>query len=108
MVRLMDRLFRRWGTEMVLRQGSREWHFRGMLQHSGSKSLQNAQWRLSPLGQLQGERYVYIGPAIPAPRTGDMLICRGETYELRQSEQVMLGNRPVYNWGLCVRKDGVQ
>lgn len=105
---IMEMVLARWGTEMVLRQAGHETRLLGLIQHSRSKSLQNMRSSYSPLGQIPGGQYVYIGPAQPAAAAGDELILGGKTYILRRVERVWFRNAPVYCWGLCAEKGGEQ
>ncbi len=98
MANLVQKLLLRWGREIWLGQTL----VRGILHHSGSKSLQNMQSAFSPLGQIPNGQYVYIGPANPCPEIGDRLVAGGLAYELRRVEQVRLGKAVLYTWGLCV------
>ncbi len=103
---LVEKLLMRWGTDMVLVQEGREIPFRGLLQHSGSKSRQNTQREFSPLGQVPDGEYAFFGPGGLSVAEGDILLLQGKCYELRRLEQVMLRNKPLYTWGLCVQKGG--
>lgn len=106
MRRFTEKVFRCWGTELTLRREGAEWRLRGFLQHSGSKSWRSMEKNVSPLGQIPGGQYVYIGPAQPAAAAGDVLRLGDKEYELRRAELVWLRNKPLYCWGLCVERGG--
>lgn len=104
MRRMAERIFHRWGTDMILRQAGEDFCLRGMLHHSGSKSWRNMEKSFTPLGEIADGQYIYIGPVHPAAAAGDTLIVGEKVYELRRTERVWLGNTPLYCWGLCVEK----
>ena len=103
---IVDKIFAKWGSEMLLEKGGIRRPFRALLQHSGSKSWQNMQKQFSPIGRVSTGQYVFIGPAEPSAATGDMLVMDGVVYELRRVESVKFGNKIVYRWGLCVKMGG--
>ena len=104
MRRLVEKVFRRWGADMVLQQAGEAFNLRGMIHYSGSKSWRNMEKQFTLLGEVPGGQYVYIGPVQPAAAAGDTLVSGGKAYELRRVERVYLGNVPLYCWGLCVEK----
>ena len=103
---LVDKIFTRWGSEMLLEKSGIRRPIRALLQHSGSKSWQNMQKQFSPIGRVSTGQYIFIGPAEPSAATGDMLVMDGVVYELRRVESVKFGNKIVYRWGLCVKMGG--
>lgn len=107
MRRLVEKIFRRWGTDIILQQAGESFRLKGLLHYSGSKSWRNMERDFTVLGQIPGGQYVYIGPAQPAPAAGDTLILGEKAYELRRAERFYFGNVPLYSWGLCVEKGGV-
>lgn len=107
MRKLMEKVLRRWGTDMVLQHAEESFSLRGLLYYSGSESWRNMERNFSVLGQIPGGQYVYIGPAQPAIEVGDTLVLGTKAYELRRAEKFYFGNVPLYSWGLCVEKGGV-
>ena len=103
---LLDKVFRRWGTELVLQRAGEEIPLRGVLQYSGSESWRNMEKQFTLLGQIVGGQYVYVGPAQPEVTAGDTLKLGAKAYELRRAECFYFGNTPLYCWGLCVEKGG--
>lgn len=106
MVGSMDTLIRKYGTEMLLEHDGSSQSIRAFLQESRSKSQENSHREFSALGELNRGLYVYIGPASPMAAAGDSLLWGERRFELRRAEPVMVGNRAVYCWGLCVEKGG--
>ncbi len=106
MKRQIEKLIRRWGTSLTLQRQGECYGLRGFLQHSNSKSLQNLQKEFSPLGQIPGGWYVYIGPARPEVMEGDVLILGEKSFRICRAEKVMLRDEPLYFWGLCMERGG--
>ena len=102
----IDKVMRKYGSSMVVLQGEKAMPFRGFLQHSGSKSWQNMEAEHCPLGQIPTGQYVLMAPMVPDIAEGDTLICGELKVVVRRVETVMLGDKPQYRWGLCVRKGG--
>lgn len=103
---MVDKILESYGTPMVLTRNDEDFTVKGFLQPERSMSQRSITTEISPLGEIHGDIYLYIGPAGHAVETGDTLLYRGHRYELRQVETVMYRDRPVYIWGLCVRKGG--
>ena len=96
---------RRYGMRLILQRQGESFPICGFLQQSGSQSWQNTERSFSPLGEIPGGHYLYIGPVGPT-EAGDVLVGGGKAYELRRVETVFFRDRPAYIWGLCVEKGG--
>ena len=101
---MIERILRRWGTELILQQSGAEFRLRGLIFHSSSKSWQNMEHSYTPLGRVPRGQYVYIGPVQPAAAVGDTLVQGDTAYVIRRVERMWLQDTPVYCWGLCVEK----
>lgn len=99
-----EKFLNRYGSEMVLERQGRK--IRAFLQKSGSVAWEYVQQKFSPLGSIPGGRYVYIGPPEPRVQEGDILTLGETAYEIRRAETVLLGDKALYCWGLCVQKGG--
>lgn len=106
MVYTIDKILKRYGLQLQLKQGQREESFRGFLQPSRSKSLQNLQMEFSPLGQIPDGMYVLLAPAYVNAERGDTVELKDKSYELRRVEKVMYGDKTLYIWALCREKGG--
>ena len=60
MVCVLEDVIGRYGGRLVLRQGEKRVVFRGFLQHSRSKSLQNMERGYGPLGEIPGGRFLLM------------------------------------------------
>jgi len=103
---MVDKILNSYGTVLTLRHNGKDVAFKGFLQPGRSLSQRSSLRRISPLGEIFGDTYLYIGPAGQEAQVGDILMQGGNLYELRQLETVMYQNTPIYLWGLCVRKGG--
>ena len=106
MVFTIDKILKRYGTELRLKHGQQEESFRGFLQPSRSKSLQNLQKEFSPLGQVPDGMYVLLAPAHLEAECDDVVVLGNKCYELRRVEKVMYGDKVLYIWALCREKGG--
>lgn len=97
-------MLREYAAPMTLLRGDQEIQIRAFLQDTHSKSIYATQREFSPLGEVPKGIYVYIGPVEPAASVGDGLRYQGRLLEMRRTELVMLGQTPIYCWGLCVEK----
>lgn len=102
----IDKMIRRYGTPMTLVHDGGETAIRAFLQETESRSAGGAEWEVMPLGQVPKGVYVYIGPVTPEAVAGDDLLCRDKKYQLRRTQLVMVGENPMYCWGICVEKGG--
>lgn len=106
MLRAMEKMILRYGSEMVLIHDGQETSIRAFLQETQSRSQENAQREFSPLGEVYKGLHVYIGPVLPGAVIGDQIVYQGRNFEMRRAEPVMVGNEKAYVWGLCVEKGG--
>lgn len=103
---MMDKILQRYGIEaQVEHEGSTE-TVRIFFQPSTSKSWQNMEPVMGPLGKIPGGQFLYIGPARLVIQPGDWVTVGEKGYILRRAEVVMDRSGPVYRWGLCVEKGG--
>ena len=108
MKKMVEKIIKAYGTMLVLicQDGS---HFtlRAFLQPRKALSQRNAIKRISPLGEIPGDTYLFICTADCKAQVGDTLRQNSKTYyEVRQVEKVMYNDEPLYLWGLCVQKGG--
>ena len=101
---MMDKVFRRYGVEAKVAHGGTEETVRIFFQPSTSKSWQNMEPLMNPLGKGPGGQFLYIGPAEVEIRSGDQVTVAGKSYILRRAEAILDADGPVYRWGLCVEK----
>ena len=104
MRRTIDRVLKKYGVEAVLEHEGKEIRLRIFFQPSMSKSWDSMNPIVTPLGQLPGGQYLYIGPAGQPISQGDLVRVGGSSYVIRRPETYMDRNGPVYQWALCVRK----
>ncbi len=108
MVYAMEAVLRRYGSSLVLRREGEDIPFRGFLQHSRSKSWQNMEHQAGPMGKIPRGQYVLILPMEPEIAEGDTVVQDALAVQVRRIETVMLGDKSMYRWGLCIKKGGEQ
>lgn len=107
--RMLDKIFNTYGTLLFLiRQDGTHDSLKAFLQPRKALSQRNAIKRISPLGEILGDTYLFICAADCGVQVGDTLKQRGGKvhYEVRQVETILYKNEPLYLWGLCVQKGG--
>lgn len=107
MQQMLEKIFRCHGSTITVNRGAESWALQGFLQPVNSTAKQNMLAEASPLGTVPTGQYVFIGPAAPEILAGDMLTAQGEVYLLRRAEILWQGDTPLYQWGLCTKKGGV-
>ena len=108
MQKLVGKIFKTYGTMLVLmRQDGTNFTLKAFLQPRKSLSQRNAIKRISPLGEILGDTYLFLCTADCGAKVGDTLWQQKDLfYEVRQVETVWYKNEPLYLWGLCVQKGG--
>lgn len=106
MLQAMQKMMRRYGSDMVLIRGNTWYSIRAFLQETRSHSQENTQREISPLGEIRKGLHVYIGPVLPMAEIGDRIVFQERVFEVRRAEPVMVGQETAYCWGLCVEKGG--
>lgn len=104
MLKTVETLMARWGTDMAIVSGEEEMTVRGFFRAVNSKSWQNMESVVSLLGEISRGQYVYMGPAGVGVKEGDTLMVGSRVYLFRRVEPYYYGNQPIYRWGLCVEK----
>lgn len=104
MRRMIERVLKQYGVPAVLEHDGQNISLRIFFQPSMSKSWDSMNPIVTPLGQLPGGQYLYIGPAEQAVSQGDLVQVASGSYIVRRAETYLDQNGPVYQWALCVRK----
>ncbi len=105
--RMVDKIFSTYGALYILhRQDGSYFALEAFLQPRKALSQRNAIKRISPLGEILGDTYMFICMAGCGMQVGDLLTGDGNFYEVRQVETVYYKEDPIYMWGLCVQKGG--
>ena len=104
MVCVLEDVIGRYGGKLVLRQGEKRVVFRGFLQHSRSKSLQNMERAYGPLGEIPGGRFLLMAPISVVISAGDIIEQEDRSFSVQRVETVTVKDREVYRWGLCTER----
>lgn len=99
-------MMRRYGTPMTLEAGAYTYSIRAFIQDTQSRAKENVEREFSPLGEISKGMYIYIGPVTPAAEAGDHLVTEDRSFVVLRAENVMVGDRAAYRWGLCREKGG--
>ena len=106
MRRMIEKIFASHGTDLTVTRGAEYWQTRGFLQPDISRAKQNMYPEFTATGLQQAGQYLFLGPAEPEVRSGDILVRGEERYLLRRVELLRHGEQPLYQWGLCTRLGG--
>ncbi len=101
MRKLVERILKKYGTDILLRRVTGDVILRGFLQHTGSLAWQNMRSIYSPLGRVPGGQYRLILPPQPEIAEGEMLRLGERWYTVRRCEKVWYRNEWIYSWCLC-------
>lgn len=91
-----------YGTQVFLVRGEQKTPVRAFLQLVTSKSWQNMQHIYQTQGRIPRGQYLYIGPADADILQADYLEMNGKHFEVRRADTILVGDMPLYTWGLCV------
>lgn len=100
MRRMVEKIFRYHGQDMVIDRAGEKSPVRGFLQAVTGTAREKAVLQAGPLGLVSSGRYMYFGPMEPELRQGDTLVAGDKSYTVRRAETVS----GTYVWGMCVEK----
>ena len=103
---IIERVIRDYGSTVVAVRGEERTTFRAFLQLVTSKSWQNMERAIGPLGEIPRGQYLYLGPADQPIAQADYLQCGDRKFLVRRAEALLFQDEPVYVWGLLVEKGG--
>lgn len=106
MVRTVEKLMACHGSDMTLLHGGESKAIRGFLQPVSSSSWQSMASEATALGQLSQGQYTYLGPVTAEAQEGDFLLLGQKRYLLLRVEDYRYDGQPIYQWGLCVERNG--
>ena len=108
MRKTMQWVFARYGTDALLRDGEKTREVKVFFQSVNSKSWQNMEATVHPLGYLPRGQYVCMLPAGTAVEVGNTLMVEGKNYTVCRVEDMPACPQPVYRWALCTGKGSEQ
>lgn len=103
---IIARIIRDYGSTVEAVQAERTTVFRAFLQLVTSKSWQNMDRVIGPLGEIPRGQYLYLGPVEQPVAEADFLRCGGKEFLVRRADTLLFGDEPIYIWGLLVQKGG--
>lgn len=104
MEKWVDRLMDQFGqpAELIIR--SKRIPVQVIFQSVNSRSWQNMEYVQSPLGRIPRGQYLCMLPAGSTAEEGGRLVLQEREYEIQKLENIYLGTKIIYIWGLCVEK----
>lgn len=104
MRRMVEKMMTCHGRDLILTRGEERFSLRGFFQPVTGKVERLALVQMGPLGQESRERFIYIGPAEPEARQGDLIEAGSTVYQVRSAQVIEGNNGPMYCWAMCVEK----
>ena len=101
MRRMIERIFKKYGTPIVLRGAYGDQTIRGFWQHTGSLGWHNMQSVYSPLGEVPRGQYLLLVPMDPPLKKGNIFMKDGVWYVIRRVEKMWHADQAIYRWCLC-------
>ena len=99
MKRMIDQILRQYGVSAEVEHEGKVVRLRIFFQPSMSKSWDSMNPIVTPLGQLPGGQYLYIGPADQPIGQGDQVTVGGEVLHHAQDGDVSGSERPHLSMG---------
>lgn len=106
MLQMVEKIFRRYGSRMMLYTAAGEEEFLGFLQFVDSRSRQSVRQEWTVLGEVPDGVYVVILPAELQVLTGDRVELAQSLYRVYRLENAVYGDQVLYQWGLCAKEGG--
>ena len=102
MLQMFNRLLQRYGTGLRVE----DTEVTGFFYSVNSRSWQNMEQAVGPLGEIPRGQYICILPAATAAKAGDTIVVGEKSYRIRRVEDMRSGEQVVYRWSLCVERGG--
>lgn len=102
MRKIIDDLLQRFGVEAKI-NGTLTKIF---LQFSNSKSWDSMNPIITPVGQIPGGQYLYIGPVDVEIAVDDEIWLEDGSFVVRRCEVYRTNEGPIYRWALCALRGG--
>lgn len=103
MKKLVDKIFRRYGVEMMVQKTAGPQILSGFVQRAATSARKYMLPEYSPLGELPVGHYVFLLP-LDYVRMGELVMYNGRWHIVRRIERVWLGKTALYDWCLCEQR----
>ena len=105
MRQLLERVFGLYGQDALLTSSDTQNTVQVFFQGSNSKSWQNMERVIGPLGEIpRGQYLCFLQPGMAS--VGDTLSMETGDYRICRVEEMTVGTQVMYQWCLCMRKGG--
>ena len=103
MKKLVEKIFRRYGTPLSLQIAGGTETVYGFVQHTATSARKHLLPVYTPLGELPHGHYLMLLPVSRAS-VGQLLMYNGKWHIVRRIEQVYVGSKAIYDWCLCEKR----
>lgn len=100
----MEKMLARFGQSAILYTKNGPFYIQAIFQSINSRFWQNMEHVHTPLGRVPRGQYLCMLPAGTRAQVGDSLAVQGKEYDIRKLENMCIGDKVIYIWGLCVEK----
>ena len=100
----MEKMLARFGQSTILYTKNGPFYIQAIFQSVNSRFWQNMEHVHTPLGRVPRGQYLCMLPAGTRAQVGDSLAVQGKEYDIRKLENMCIGDKVIYIWGLCVEK----
>ena len=100
MVRLVNKIFRRYGVPIRVENSSSNYTIYGFVQHTATSARKHILPEYTPLGEVPQGHYLMLLPLYEV-QVGKQLMYNGKWFIVRRLERVWLGKTAIYDWCLC-------
>lgn len=94
----------RFGQPVILYTKNGPFYIQAIFQSVNSRFWQNMEHVHTPLGRVPRGQYLCMLPAGTRAQVADSLAVQGKEYDIRKLENMCIGDKVIYIWGLCVEK----
>lgn len=103
MNKLVDKIFRRYGTPLDLQTAEGTERVYGFVHHTASSARKHLIPEYTPLGELPQGHYLILMPLYRA-KIGQMVMHDGRWHIVRRIERIYVGSKALYDWCLCEKR----
>lgn len=100
MLKLVNKIFQRYGVDIKVQSGTTTYTVRGFVQPRSVSAKKDLMPEYTPLGHLSQGYYRILLPAYEA-RVDQLLMYNGRWYIVRRVERVWLKEKAIYDWCWC-------
>lgn len=103
MKKLVDKIFRRYGTPLQLQTAEGAETVYGFVHHTASSARKHLLPEYTPLGEIPQGHYLMLLP-VDRATIGQLVMHDGRWHIVRRIERIYVGSKALYDWCLCEKR----